>query len=216
MLLSYELAFDTGFDWVKGGKLPGLRGGPNPDGCSGGNKPNGSDCFSTRIMWRTNGAGEVYAYIPTPNGLCNGKGILCNDEFGVSIQRGSFSFVSGQWNRITMLVQMNDPPNVANGNLVVYYNDVKAITQSNLQLRSSSSVTAGGLYLSTFFGGNDESWSPPSDTHTYFRNFRLWGSSAPSNLTGSTVSAATSTHKAPGAIWLIGVVSLAFGTVVGI
>jgi len=58
MLLSYELGFDAGFDWVKGGKLPGLRGGPNPDGCSGGNKPNGTDCFSTRLMWRTDGAGE--------------------------------------------------------------------------------------------------------------------------------------------------------------
>lgn len=74
------------------------------------------------------------------------------------------------------------------------YNDVHAITQSNLQFRSSSSVNAGGLYLSTFFGGSDNSWSPPSTTHSYFRNFRLWGSSAPSNLTGSTVSAAGRVH----------------------
>lgn len=58
MMLSYELAFDEGFPWNKGGKLPGLRGGPNPNGCSGGNEPNGTDCFSTRLMWRTNGAGE--------------------------------------------------------------------------------------------------------------------------------------------------------------
>lgn len=58
MMLSYELAFDEGFDWVKGGKLPGIRGGPNPDGCSGGNEPNGTDCFSTRLMWRKNGQGE--------------------------------------------------------------------------------------------------------------------------------------------------------------
>jgi hypothetical protein len=58
MLVSYEVAFDAGYNWVKGGKLPGLRGGPDPLGCSGGNKPNGSDCFSTRMMWRTNGAGE--------------------------------------------------------------------------------------------------------------------------------------------------------------
>ena len=58
MMLSYELAFDENFPWVKGGKLPGLRGGPNPDGCSGGNEPNGTDCFSTRLMWRTNGVGE--------------------------------------------------------------------------------------------------------------------------------------------------------------
>jgi hypothetical protein len=58
MLLSYEVAFDAGFDWVRGGKLPGLKGGPDPLGCSGGNKPNGSDCFSALMMWRTNGTGE--------------------------------------------------------------------------------------------------------------------------------------------------------------
>lgn len=58
MLLSYELAFDSGFDWVKGGKLPGIRGGPSTTGCSGGKEPTGKDCFSTRLMWRTDGAGE--------------------------------------------------------------------------------------------------------------------------------------------------------------
>jgi len=203
MLLSYEVAFDSGFDWVKGGKLPGIRGGPNPLGCSGGNQPNGTDCFSTRMMWRTNGQAEVYAYIPTPNGLCNNNGILCNDDYGVSIQRGSFSWVSGQWNRVTMLVQMNNPPNIANGNLQLYFNDVKAISQTNLQFRSSNIVSAGGLYISTFFGGSDLSWAPPATTHSYFRNFRLWGSTSPSNLTGAVVSAATSTHGAPGMTWMV-------------
>ena len=58
MLISYEVAFDSGFDWVKGGKLPGLRGGPDPNNCSGGNQADGTNCFSSRLMWRTNGAGE--------------------------------------------------------------------------------------------------------------------------------------------------------------
>ena len=58
MLVSYEVAFDAGFDWVKGGKLPGLRGGPDPNNCSGGNQANGTNCFSSRVMWRTDGAGE--------------------------------------------------------------------------------------------------------------------------------------------------------------
>ena len=58
MIVSYELAFDSGFDWVKGGKLPGLRGGLNSTGCSGGNKATGLDCFSSRLMWRKNGDGE--------------------------------------------------------------------------------------------------------------------------------------------------------------
>lgn len=67
MMVSYEVAFDNDFDWVKGGKLPGLRGG-SLDGCSGGNQADGDNCFSTRIMWREGGMGEglclrVYALI---------------------------------------------------------------------------------------------------------------------------------------------------------
>ena len=58
VLLTYEVAFASNFDFVKGGKLPGLRGGPDPDGCSGGNASTGSNCFSTRLMWRKQGAGE--------------------------------------------------------------------------------------------------------------------------------------------------------------
>lgn len=113
MMVTYELAFDAGFDWVKGGKLPGIRGGLNSTGCSGGNKADGKDCFSSRLMWRTSGSAEgvlfalysflsqlqnnpVYAYIPTPNGLCSSKGVICNSDFGVSIQRGAFAFISGQ------------------------------------------------------------------------------------------------------------------------
>jgi len=62
MMVSYELAFDSNFDWVKGGKLPGLRGGLNSTGCSGGNQADGLSCFSTRLMWRREGAGEgMYA-----------------------------------------------------------------------------------------------------------------------------------------------------------
>jgi len=58
MMVTYEVAFDAGFDWMKGGKLPGLRGGLNSTGCSGGNEATGQDCFSSRVMWRKNSAGE--------------------------------------------------------------------------------------------------------------------------------------------------------------
>lgn len=58
MLLSYDIAFDKDFNWVKGGKLPGIRGGPVLNSCSGGREPEGNDCFSARLMWRAAGAGE--------------------------------------------------------------------------------------------------------------------------------------------------------------
>lgn len=115
MMVSYEVAFDAGFDWVKGGKLPGLRGGPDPDTCSGGVQANGTNCFSSRLMWRPEGAGEgksvslwiwcarshvrfgkVYAYVVRKNNICNESGVMCNDQFGISLNRGSFVFASGQ------------------------------------------------------------------------------------------------------------------------
>lgn len=117
MLVTYEVAFDANFDWVKGGKLPGLRGGPDPNNCSGGNQANGTNCFSSRVMWRTDGNGEgmlassrvgashggfsrsvrkVYAYVPRVNGICSDTGVQCNDQFGISLNRGSFVFASGQ------------------------------------------------------------------------------------------------------------------------
>ena len=54
--LEYSVFFPLDFDWVEGGKAPGIYGGH--DGCSGGD--DALDCFSTRLMWRGKGAGELY------------------------------------------------------------------------------------------------------------------------------------------------------------
>ncbi|KAH9998522.1 hypothetical protein BJV74DRAFT_767791 [Russula compacta] len=189
MMVSYEVAFDAGFDWVKGGKLPGLRGGPDPDNCSGGVQANGTNCFSSRLMWRPNGAGEVYAYVVRKNNICNDSGVMCNDQFGISLDRGSFVFASGQWNRVTLLVRLNNPT-TTNGQVILYFNDVQALEHNDIDFRSSNVITAGGLYFSTFFGGDDPSWAPPNLTHTYFRNFQLFASTSQSDLQGSKVNSA--------------------------
>ncbi|KAI0314121.1 hypothetical protein OF83DRAFT_1138322 [Amylostereum chailletii] len=194
MMLTYEVAFDEDYDWVKGGKLPGLRGG-KPNGCSGGNQADGVSCFSTRLMWRTEGQGEIYAYIPRPNNICDEENVLCNDEFGASIGRGDFSFSSGRWNKVSLSVQMNNPVDIANGQAEVFFNNVPVITQSDLQFRSDLNLTPSGLYFSTFFGGNDASWSPPADTHTYFRNMRLVAGTQPSTLHGTPVGNSASSTR---------------------
>jgi len=187
MLLTYELAFGDNYNFVKGGKLPGLRGGPATSACgSGGKQPDGTDCFSTRLMWRTNGLGEVYAYIPTPNNICASSNFICNsDSFGDSISRGVISFTPGEWTRITLLVQLNDPK-YANGRLMLYFNDLLAINQENIYYRSSTAISSvQGLFFSTFFGGNDDSWATPTTQNTYFRNFQLFAGNSPSNVTGA-------------------------------
>jgi len=58
--MSYTLRFSKDFDFVKGGKLPGLCGGP--ENVSGGRPANGQNGFSARLMWRRDGRGEAYVY----------------------------------------------------------------------------------------------------------------------------------------------------------
>ncbi|SJX60315.1 uncharacterized protein SRS1_11629 [Sporisorium reilianum f. sp. reilianum] len=58
--LNYSVFLPAYYDFVQGGKMPGLYGGT--EGCGGGN--DASDCWSTRMAWRTGGAGELYAYLP--------------------------------------------------------------------------------------------------------------------------------------------------------
>ena len=58
--LEYSVFFPSDFDWVEAGKLPGIYGGH--EGCSGGD--DATSCFSTRLMWRGDGLGELYLVSP--------------------------------------------------------------------------------------------------------------------------------------------------------
>ncbi|KAF9994048.1 hypothetical protein BGZ80_001126 [Entomortierella chlamydospora] len=61
--MEYQLMFQPGFKWVKGGKLPGILLGSERGcnaGCSGGGTA--ENCFSTRMMWRADGKAELYLY----------------------------------------------------------------------------------------------------------------------------------------------------------
>ncbi|KAG8922221.1 hypothetical protein FRC02_012068 [Tulasnella sp. 418] len=62
LIFSYGVYFEPGFDFNKGGKLPGLYGGETPGlayGCSGGRKQDRGQCFSLRLMWRENGGNVI-------------------------------------------------------------------------------------------------------------------------------------------------------------
>jgi hypothetical protein len=84
--LEYKVFFPGDFDWVRGGKLPGLYGGHTR--CSGGNPA--LDCFSTRLMWRAGGAGELYLVRPGPSLPAR---VLTRFYLPVRAERSADSFV---------------------------------------------------------------------------------------------------------------------------
>ncbi|KAI9316688.1 hypothetical protein BX666DRAFT_1834234, partial [Dichotomocladium elegans] len=167
-LLSYEVAFAENFNWVKGGKLPGIFGGFEPQGCSGGNKADGQSCFSVRLMWRELGAGEAYAYLPE-NSICGSRSTVCNDEYGISFSRGVIQFKTNQWTKLEIYIKINNATE-ADGILMVWQDGSLVINQQSLKYRTRDSVAATGLMFSTFFGGGDTAYATSVDTFTYFKN----------------------------------------------
>ncbi|KAM0745790.1 hypothetical protein T439DRAFT_360940 [Meredithblackwellia eburnea MCA 4105] len=146
--MSYEVAFSSGFDWVHGGKMPGLYGGDPEGGCAGGKH---SDvCFSLRLMWRDGGEGEVYAYVPIYDGFCD-KSAGYNDAWGNSIERGSWSFAAGSWITITEIAILNSGPDPnggpANGYLSVWVGDKMAFEKTNMVFRTSADVVFTSFFL---------------------------------------------------------------------
>ncbi|MGB3612608.1 MAG: polysaccharide lyase, partial [Elainellaceae cyanobacterium] len=155
--LSYDLRFSDDFDFVKGGKLPGLFGGA---GASGGNIPDGTNGFSARLMWRRDGQGEVYAYLPT------------SDGYGTSIGRGAWTFMPGQWHTVEQEVVLNQPGQ-DDGQVRVWLDGNLMLKESGLIFRTTDKLKLDGLFFSTFFGGGDRSWSTPKDVHIDFANFSV-------------------------------------------
>ena len=155
LYLRYFLRFPADFEFVKGGKLPGFYGGQN---ISGGHIPDGTDGFSTRFMWRTAGQGEVYVYMPS------------STRFGTSLGRGSFQFEPGKWHCIEQQLSLNTPGQ-ADGKVKVWLDSQPVFEQGALLFRTVPELRIEGVFFSTFFGGGDESWAPPRDTHADFAAF---------------------------------------------
>ncbi|GAA5966249.1 hypothetical protein JCM8115_006425 [Rhodotorula mucilaginosa] len=191
-ILSYEVGFNKGFDFVKGGKLPGLYGGDTNAHCTGGQ--NSETCFSLRLMWRQDGQGEVYAYIPTYPKFCSesagSKSVYCHsDGFGISIHRGAFAFKAGSWTQVTQVVILNSEPDLANGYLALYAGEKLAIELTDVVFRVNTTVTATAMMFSTFFGGSSADYAATADCWSYFRNFQFFSGDEASSDQGAAVKA---------------------------
>ncbi|KAJ6525685.1 hypothetical protein B0H19DRAFT_1084791 [Mycena capillaripes] len=182
LTLGYSVFFEEGFEFNKGGKLPGLYGGNDPDvaiGCSGGRRS--TECYSVRLMWRTNGMGELYSYLPDyeVDGFAANKRVCdvapfseCNPEYGASVGRGAFTFPTGQWTTVSQRVKLNDPGQ-ANGEMQLWVNGKSVIDVSGIILRDSAAGRHRGIQMQTFFGGSESTWASPKTQNSYFSDFSV-------------------------------------------
>lgn len=167
MWAAYDIQFEPGFEFVKGGKLPGLCGGK----CyTGGNRPSVGDGWSARLMWRTEGAVVQYLYFVDQTST---YGDDAKWDLGGTIEQKRF--VPGTWHRVVTHVVMNSVTTEGkgdkNGVVQSWFDGELALDLDTLRLRDSSDQKIDEFYLSTFHGGNDKTWAPSSDVFVRYDNF---------------------------------------------
>lgn len=155
--LRYCFRFPVGFNFVKGGKLPGLFGGTVNNGQK---IPDGTNGWSTRYMWRKGGAGEVYAYLPS------------SVKNGTSLGRGNWRVTPGVWQCLDQAVTLNTPGK-ADGTITVSLDGRQVFQKAKVIFRTTDSLRIDGVFFSTFFGGGDASWASPTDQYVDFADFSV-------------------------------------------
>lgn len=171
----YQVKFPSGFEFAEAGKLPGLYGGDDDTiakTCAGGH--HNDACWSARLMWRKDGKGELYGYLPTANNnkpFCPSGG--CNPKYGASIDTGAWTFVSGDWTSVEERVTLNDPGK-ENGEIEVLIGGESKIHITGVVLRSSDKGRTRGAMMHTFFGGSSSPiYKSPKKQEAYFKDFSI-------------------------------------------
>lgn len=159
--LSYWIRFAPDFNFVRGGKLPGLCGGS----CPGVEYPTGTDGWTSRLMWREGGVIEnLLTHV--------GQKSIYGDDLGWFINGQRAKFQPGKWHHLELEFVMNDSGK-SNGIIRSWLDGQLALDLKNVKFRTVSSVKITTLCFSTFFGGNEMSWAPKKPERIFFDDFMI-------------------------------------------
>lgn len=182
--VEYSVFFPADWDFVLGGKLPGLWGG---EPGSGGGDWN-SKGWSSRVMFRESGEAVAYIYMCTDQGSYSGdeKCALVRNQgpgfnhiahhtngAGIDLWRSKgLKFKKGAWNSVKMSVKINSPGK-SDGSLELTINDK---TQSFDKLCwSKSGKKVEGFVFSSWMGGGSKEYAPRKTQHAEFKDFKITG-----------------------------------------
>lgn len=176
--LSYRVKFAAGFDFVRGGKLPGLAGGSAPSGSA---PADGVRGWSGRLMWRTAFTGVTgQPQQPTSGLISYAKHVNSGfardgrqeDQVFVVEPNGQNSVLqSDRWYTIRQRVVMNTPGQ-RDGILQLWLDGRLVLDQNDIQWRNTPELQIDRLFFSTFFGGG-QAWRSSKEEFVFFDDFKM-------------------------------------------
>lgn len=155
---SYWVKFPENFDFVLGGKLPGI-GSFEPR--VGGVKPNGNDGWSVRAMWEKDGKLGQYVYHPDQA-----------KNFGDFVPWDAPPLETGKWYQIKTFVRLNTPGQ-RDGVITTWLNGKQVLDKHDLRFRNNNNLQIERFLFAVFFGGTGAQWAPKQDTVLYLDDFTL-------------------------------------------
>lgn len=162
LYLQYKIMFERGFNFVKGGKLPGLSGGSNPGGGADSSKG-----FSARIMWRENGQIEQYVYHPGREGNW-GRDLFFHNLSSKNLEL--MKFKPGVWHTVKTKIKIKNEFSWKNEGYIVSWLDGKLAIFQAVKLKEwEEKYGIDNLNFCTFFGGNTPEWAPIKEEKVYFK-----------------------------------------------
>ena len=189
--LRYRFKFRSGFDFVRGGKLPGFAGGTAPTGSRDADGTNG---FAARLMWRTDFRGvsgvpeqtvtDGISYAKYTDSGFDGTGEDEDREYWHDADGTRTMMQSGVWYEVIQRVKMNDP-GVRNGVLQIWLDGRLVLDQQDILWRTANTFAIDQVYFSTFFGGNED-WRTSKDEVVYFDDFLISQTAIESDVDGDT------------------------------
>lgn len=159
----YRIRFPVEFDFVKGGKLPGLAGG---EANSGGHVPNGFDGWSARMMFWEHGKLSYYLYYPNQSSTWGERLYLEN------LTKDTLHISKGTWHSITQHIKMNTPDKT-DGILQAWFDGQEAFYCDTILFRKTQNLKIDQIFYSVFLGGDDLSWTSAKDEYICFDDFQV-------------------------------------------
>ncbi|KAH9481930.1 hypothetical protein JR316_0006460 [Psilocybe cubensis] len=186
-IFSYRMMLQGEWEWVKGGKFPGVtwltdaQAGGRKSAVTvsifvrcGGMVPKNSEQATTITPHRAKSIGELYAYLPLTQS--NDSQLsrvpplsIPNADYGFSVGRGAYTFdrAVSRWMSIAFRVKLNDVGE-NNGEFELWIDGQSVMLADGLSFREREEGKIKGMHFQTFFGGHTKEWATPKDQRAWF------------------------------------------------
>ena len=159
-VLTYDLYFEPDFEFVRGGKLPGLAPSEPTSGC----QPETLKGWSYRLMWLSSERLRNYIYTQDREAACGDGEINYNSILE-----------TGKWYNVELNLKLNSEDRPFGGHAIFKLNGEVIADDRDVQFRGEYTKDSliQMMMFSTFFGGGDPSWAPSKTVYARFDNFKV-------------------------------------------